>query len=380
MKNTIILFLCTVFSTVGIHTFFVGGYEVVAEGKTLGFVEDISDAKQIAERFDEQLLEDFGEEALINGKLDYVQKIDFKQNVSTKNELEENISSLSEYLGKAVTLVVDGKNTIAFRNYEELIKTLEIIKSKYAIDDGKTDFVEEIAYDTNYISRNQIYDVDMGVEYIMNNAILNVRTLTNVRYTGAVEFDTVSTEDNTMYAGNTEVIQEGEAGQSIISACVVYINGEETERYINDEEVITPPITQYEKTGTLTPPPGHGTGNFIYPVEGRFTSGYGQRWGRLHGGIDLAAPTGTDIVASDNAEVVFAGYSGSYGLLVKLDHKNGYVTYYAHCSEILVSEGDMVKQGDKIALVGNTGNSTGPHCHFEIVYNNKKLNPLEFLT
>lgn len=124
---------------------------------------------------------------------------------------------------------------------------------------------------------------------------------------------------------------------------------------------------------------GTGTGEFIKPIEGVFTSGFGQRWGRLHGGIDLASDIGTPICASDNATVLFTGNCGTYGLLVKLDHKNGYVTYYAHCSKINVNVGDVVNKGDIIALVGNTGNSTGPHCHFEIRYDNVPQNPLDFI-
>ncbi len=124
---------------------------------------------------------------------------------------------------------------------------------------------------------------------------------------------------------------------------------------------------------------GVGTGSFIKPLDGTFTSGYGQRWGRLHGGIDIANAVGTPVAAADDGEVIFTGNCGTYGLLVKLDHKNGYVTYYAHCSEIKVSVGDLVKKGDVIALVGNTGNSTGPHCHFEIRYDNVPKNPLDFV-
>lgn len=121
------------------------------------------------------------------------------------------------------------------------------------------------------------------------------------------------------------------------------------------------------------------TGIFSLPLDGRLTSKFGQRWGRLHGGIDIASGVGTPIKASDSGEVIFAGDCGSYGLLVKLDHKNGYVTYYAHCSEIKVSSGDLIKKGETIALVGSTGNSTGPHCHFEIRYNNEPQNPLQYV-
>ena len=128
-----------------------------------------------------------------------------------------------------------------------------------------------------------------------------------------------------------------------------------------------------------TIPDDVGTGTFDSPLDGIFTSGYGQRWGRLHGGIDIAAETGTPIAAADNGKVIFTGDCGSYGMLVKIDHQNGYVTYYAHCSKINVSVGDTVKKGDIISLVGSTGNSTGPHCHFEVRYNNERKNPLDYV-
>ena len=92
-----------------------------------------------------------------------------------------------------------------------------------------------------------------------------------------------------------------------------------------------------------------------------------------------SASVGTPIYASDTGVVICAEYKGSYGNLVKIDHKNGYVTYYAHCSEILVSNGQAVTQGQLIARVGNTGNSTGPHCHFEIQYQGKPQNPYNFI-
>lgn len=151
-----------------------------------------------------------------------------------------------------------------------------------------------------------------------------------------------------------------------------------------DEETETQSVMkiieeQVVEEAEVVEPDGYGTGEFLVPLDGTFTSGYGQRWGRLHGGIDIAAVTGTPIKAADSGKVVFTGDCGSYGLLVKIDHQNGYITYYAHCSKINVSVGDLVEKGEEISLVGNTGNSTGPHCHFEIRYNNERLDPLDFV-
>lgn len=108
---------------------------------------------------------------------------------------------------------------------------------------------------------------------------------------------------------------------------------------------------------------------YARPCNGTLTSSFGQRWGRLHAGLDFGAPTGTPIYAVADAVVLsieYAGESGGYGNLTKLQHPDGTVTYYAHQSQIMVSVGEAVAAGETIGLVGNTGNSTGPHLHFEV--------------
>ncbi len=118
---------------------------------------------------------------------------------------------------------------------------------------------------------------------------------------------------------------------------------------------------------------------FIWPVKGRISSRYGQRWGSMHHGIDIAVPTGTRVAAAAAGKVTTAGYSSSYGYLVVIDHGNGYETRYAHNSKLLVKAGQRVTQGQIIALSGNTGRSTGPHLHFEIRYKNASRDPLQYL-
>jgi murein DD-endopeptidase MepM/ murein hydrolase activator NlpD len=106
---------------------------------------------------------------------------------------------------------------------------------------------------------------------------------------------------------------------------------------------------------------------YAWPAQGALTSGYGYRWGRLHAGIDIAAPIGTPVLAAASGEVIEAGWnSGGYGNLVKLQHLDGSVTLYGHNDRILVSLGQKVAQGEQIAEMGSTGYSTGSHLHFEI--------------
>ncbi|MGB3639891.1 MAG: peptidoglycan DD-metalloendopeptidase family protein [Rivularia sp. (in: cyanobacteria)] len=125
-------------------------------------------------------------------------------------------------------------------------------------------------------------------------------------------------------------------------------------------------------------PPAKG---FAWPAKGVFTSGYGPRWGRMHKGIDIAAPTGTPIHAAADGVVVSAGWNrGGYGKLVDIRHADGTLTRYAHNSKIIVSKGQQVQQGQRISLMGSTGFSTGPHLHFEIRKGGKKaVNPIAFL-
>ena len=119
---------------------------------------------------------------------------------------------------------------------------------------------------------------------------------------------------------------------------------------------------------------------FIWPVNGAVVSGYGMRWGRLHEGIDIAASTtGTPIWAAAAGTVIHAGWLGGYGNLVVVDHGNGLATAYAHASAILVGVGQQVAQGESVALVGSTGNSSGPHLHFEVRVNGAAVDPLFYM-
>lgn len=115
------------------------------------------------------------------------------------------------------------------------------------------------------------------------------------------------------------------------------------------------------------------------PVRGEITSGFGMRNGRMHEGVDIAAPRGTPIVAVAPGRVHSAGWMGNYGKAVVIDHGSGYSTLYAHCDKLLVSKGQEVKTGQSIALLGNTGRSTGPHVHFEVICQGKRRNPMEYL-
>ena len=120
---------------------------------------------------------------------------------------------------------------------------------------------------------------------------------------------------------------------------------------------------------------------FVMPTKGAWTSGFGYRWGVLHGGIDIANSIGTPILAASDGVVIDAGPTGGYGNWVKLRHSDGTVTLYGHLSSWQVEIGQRVWAGDQIAKMGNTGNSTGPHLHFEVLLNGTdRVDPVGWLS
>lgn len=134
--------------------------------------------------------------------------------------------------------------------------------------------------------------------------------------------------------------------------------------------------------------PSQGTGTFGWPVPGyyTFTDTYGNRpdpfggsVGNFHGGVDIAAPSGAEIVAVDSGTVAQAEYSGGFGNMVLIDHGGGLFTLYAHASKLLVTKGQKVAKGETIAKVGSTGWSTGPHLHIEVRVNGERTDPMPYL-
>jgi len=125
---------------------------------------------------------------------------------------------------------------------------------------------------------------------------------------------------------------------------------------------------------------------FICPVDsGKFTSGFGQRMHPVlkvkkhHDGIDIAAPEGQSVCASEDGQILYTGFNKGFGKMIKIGHSNNFTTVYAQLNDILVETGNIVKQGEKIGTVGATGLSTAPHLHFEIRINGEPVNPADYI-
>lgn len=272
-----------------------------------------------------------------------------------------------------------------------ILAQMRIEQSTYVVKKGDT--FNAIAYSLGmYPNELSILNPDVMVdkiwvdqELIIQEAVpyLSVQNVTDETYEQAVPSPVEYIETADLYVGETKVKEQGEDGLERVNARVTYVNGVEVEREILSSETLKEPTTTYSYTGTTPRPVTASNGYFIWPVRGTITSNFGGRslWGRydFHLGLDIACRTGTGIKAADGGTVIKAGWNGSYGNLVAIRHDNGYVTYYAHNSSILVSVGQKVYQGQIIARAGMTGNTSGPHCHFEVRINGTSVNPRNYL-
>ncbi len=189
--------------------------------------------------------------------------------------------------------------------------------------------------------------------------------------------------DANLYIGEEKTLVTGQDGTESVRMEITSKNGRllyEEELYSTVQVAATETVVAY---GTKERPADYGTGSFRWPTEGRITSPYGYRYifgsTSFHQGLDIANSSGTALVAADTGRVTKAGYQGSYGNLIVIDHNNGYETYYAHCSSLAVSVGDVVEKGDYIGAMGSTGRSTGSHLHFEVRINGETRDPIGYL-
>jgi len=212
---------------------------------------------------------------------------------------------------------------------------------------------------------------------IVPRPYITLESLEEYTYRSLVPFPVRRIADEGRWPWQRYVKQRGVYGQVEITELIRRINGRVVAREKVSEQLIRPPVEQIEVVGTKQIPE-LGTGQLVWPVLGTVTSRYGWRRGGFHSGIDIAAPTGTAIRAADRGLVAFAGWLGSYGRTVIIEHGGGRSTLYAHCSRILVEVGQEVDPGEIIALVGSTGRSTGPHLHFEVREGGRTVDPLKY--
>lgn len=416
-------------------SYFGVGVEVFVDGKSYGFVNSRQEVLSIVHEVEEETARYLGRpynmQADLSYSLAYVQR---DRMVNPKDFKELLFSNVNEVSMKYV-LLLDGKiiGANSSKTSLELLKQKLLYEKAPQADGANTSFVQNITIEERQIANSYIKTIDEIEQELMANTrevkmhdvqkgdtlnkiaqqygisaqalkslnpdvaesgiklggqirvaaavpVLSVKTTKTVTYDETIAYDVDVQYSDSLYKNQTKVTQDGQTGLNRIVAEVVYIDGKEAERVELSRTVVKEPVLEVKVMGTKALPTTAATGSFRWPLYGTITSRYGYRWGsEFHTGLDIARASGSQIVAADGGTVTLAGYNGNYGYCVIIDHGNGYTTLYGHCSKLLVKKGQKVAKGEKIALVGSTGRSTGPHLHFEVRKRGNLVNPAGYL-
>lgn len=237
-------------------------------------------------------------------------------------------------------------------------------------------------YESEYVYLSEISNINDIVEKIIE---LNKKTPVTFVEISALKKERRDIESPVSYINSKDMFLgeskrvDGQKGIKDVEEKVLYVNDKVKSIEILEENILVDATESIIYKG-IKNPIEENLKFLKIPSRGYISSNYGSRWnGEKHHGIDIAANSGTDIIASLDGKVIDTSYHSIYGKKVILDHGNKIQTLYGHCSEILVKKGDKVKKGDVIAKVGNTGRSTGPHVHFELRVNGKAINPNNYI-
>ncbi|MGE5398245.1 MAG: peptidoglycan DD-metalloendopeptidase family protein [Chitinophagales bacterium] len=384
-----------------------------------------------------------GEQKKVGSKVSLANKLTYRTVIVNESEVvePEEIPALLEksldLKAQAVAIVIDGKPVVYVTNQMTAKKLLQDIKNKYALIGEKEkiqsiNYVEKInlknvqvasarilpykealAYLTTGNTNPQYYEVkegdtlwwiarnhDMHVKDIMagNNlkgekldlgqklVLTSSRPFVNVVATvqgtkvEVIPFTTRVTI-NKAWKYTIKEKQAGKDGEKKVTYVETRRNGSITQHKVVSEIVTKKPVDRVVMRGTkrevtvASSRSGSFIGGLIWPIFGTITT----RFSGHHTGIDIDLETGDGIRAAAAGTVTFAGRDGGYGLMVTINHGNGLSTRYAHCSKLLVSQGQKVSRGQTIAKGGSTGHSTGSHLHFEVLKSGSFGNPLRYL-
>ena len=361
-----------------VMAYWTNGYEVLVNGNSIGIVENELEVSSMLAVVNYQLASAYTKEDTIEPDIQFRAKIVSDEKLIDKNTLHDELAAVSDKMVDAVRITIDGADSVAVADLETAENVIKAVIDFYAEEGSIATVVELVGFTEQLVPEVDVLDAEAAVNYFIDNKLITVCSDFYEESFKDYIPEPVEYEDENVYQGVRVTADKGVPGKIKVKTTNSYVNGE----YVGtaaEEELVDEGTPARIAIGTKERPSGIGTGSFIMPASGRFTSGYGQRWGRMHYGIDIAAPVGTPVYASDDGVVICAGYKNSFGNLVKIDHGNGFETYYAHNSEILVNLNEPVKKGQMIARMGSTGRSTGSHCHFEIHYNGETLNPMNYL-
>ncbi len=325
--------------------------------------------------------------------------------LGTKEEADELINDVKDYFTQnyekdQILNISFDENvsveavTVGFDKIDEKENLLEYIiigtdeKMSYTVENGDTYWDIAIKYDMTVeellaanpeANENRLMPGD-ELSLVVPKPFINVNIERKLLAEEKIKYDSEIQEVSYMYTDQKTIKKAGVYGIADVEYIVTEQNGREINREEISRNVKSEPQSEVVLVGTQTPPPKVGSGVFINPLPAStISSAYGSRSGGFHRGLDMAKASGSDIKAADGGTVIYSGWYGTYGYMIEIDHGGGWTTAYAHCSQLYVTKGEKVYQGQVIAAVGSTGYSTGPHLHFEVRKYKVTKNPASYI-
>ena len=364
-------------------------YVVSVDGVDLGLVQEPQVFEQVMDRVEARASNILGYDYTLQNQVGYERVLAEREDLSPISGFETYLFSQVGEVMKSYVLTVDGQALGAVTDRAQIDQMLDEIAAPYVnADTISVTYDKAVGVSLEYTPSESIKDIaEMKAALTANTSGQTTYEVQKGDTFMALAFS------NGMTMAEMEALNPGvdinklQIGQLLnIKEEVPYLSVQTVDSITYTEEI---PCTVREATekvvavGTVPRPSWLPNGYYVWPCYGRITSRFGYRYifgsYSYHSGIDIAVPYGTSVKAADGGTVTFAGYKGSYGYLVIIDHGNGEQTYYGHNSSLLVSAGDKVYQGQTIAKAGSTGRSTGSHCHFEIRVNGTQVNPSAYL-
>lgn len=354
--------------------------EVKIEGKTVGIMKDTETVNEILKQIKTpyllnpqelskvSILSDSTRKSSTNANKTILESVEFEQEIimTTVETKPESVLEPNELLRKLQT------GDVQTKIYKVQIgDCISCIAKKLSVP-------KDTIYQNNPWIKNDFINIGDELDLTILHPLLSVRTIENRTETMEMMNETIYEEDKNLREGTSRVIIEGKPGLKQITYRITKVDGQTIEEIPRAQIILIVPITKVIRQGTKVIP-GIGSGKFTWPVVGpQLTSEFGKRWGKFHAGTDTVSEN-KNILAADNGKIIFAGIKSGYGNCIIIDHQNGYKTLYGHLSKISVKKGQKVTKGEKIGVMGSTGNSTGVHLHFEIHKGENQENPLKYL-
>ncbi|MFJ7510894.1 peptidoglycan DD-metalloendopeptidase family protein [Peribacillus simplex] len=359
-------------------------YEIDIDNQAVAYVASKDDAEDVLEKL----------------TLLYVNEEEYAEYESGKKESEKDADSLKEpgsrILDIQFSLPVTFKETMVnpdeIKSVDKTLSMIEEGKEETTLYEAKEDEDLEAIATRHDMDLDQLLELNPGKDknkgvkegerlYVtQRNPYVNVMVEREVFKEERIPFEKKVKEDDELPKGELITEQIGNEGILAYTYNVSETNGKKISETIVNKEVTEKAKTEITRKGTKVIP-SQGSGTYSWPADGGYISSkQGQRWGKLHKGIDIARPTTRTITAADHGIIETAGNSGGYGNKITINHNNGYKTVYAHLDSIDVTAGQKVEKGMKIGMMGSTGHSTGVHLHFEIYKNGSLVNPLNYIS